>query len=117
MSTERSEPTKAQMLAALVTGGAGMSAVHATVQRSYRIPLHVFTQIENLANVAQVPVSVIVNELLVCGLDAVGKLLPPDIVKQVGMVSKAQIAQATNTVRTEIKRRKAPGASKLKSVK
>lgn len=116
MSIKRDEPSKAHLLAALVTGNADMSAAHATVQRSYRIPLHVFAQMENLANVAQVPVSVILNELLVCGLDAVGKLLPEDIVKQVGMVSGTQIAQATNTVRTEIKRRKAPGTSKLKSV-
>ena len=117
MSTKQDGPSKAHLLAALVTGNADMSAAHATVQRSYRIPLHVFTQMENLANVAQVPVSVILNELLVCGLDAVGKLLPEDIVKQVGMVWQSQIAQPTSTVRTEVKRRKAPGTSKFKSVK
>ncbi len=88
MSDESNEPTKAQLLAGIVTQTMGMGSKMATVQRSHRFPLHIYTQIENLAQIGNVPVSVIINELLECGLEALGKELPPAIVEESKIMSR-----------------------------
>jgi hypothetical protein len=49
MVNDNYEPTKAEILAGLVTGDASLLSMTATVQRSHRFPLHIFTQIENMA--------------------------------------------------------------------
>lgn len=82
MTKEEYRPSKVEMLASLIAGTANQSHTMATVQRSHRFPLHIFTQIEKLALRANVPISVIINELIECGLDAVKKELPPDFVQE-----------------------------------
>ena len=82
MKTNGFRPSKAEMLAALIEGTANQSHTLPTVQRSHRFPLHIFTQIEKLAKQGNVPASLIINELLECGLDAVKKELPSELVTQ-----------------------------------
>ncbi|RFC35667.1 MAG: hypothetical protein DID92_2727744051 [Candidatus Nitrotoga sp. SPKER] len=103
MTNEQDYPSKAEMLAELVIGNTDLMDTGATVQRSHRFPLHIFVQIENMANMAKVPVSVIVNQLLDCGLDAVSKELPKDIVKQLIAVSKDQMERSTKSMKIEVK--------------
>lgn len=99
MSDERYEPTKAEVLAGLVTGNARFEQVGGAVQRSHRFPLHIFVQIENLARMADTSVSVIVNQLLECGLEAVRKELPEDVAEQVARVSKDQVDRPVKKLR------------------
>ncbi|MBS0588726.1 MAG: hypothetical protein JSS37_12455 [Proteobacteria bacterium] len=82
MSDENYLPNKAEFLAGLVTGSMSMESKTASVQRSHRFPLHIYLQIENLARISNVSVSVIINELLECGLEALNKELPPEFLQQ-----------------------------------
>jgi hypothetical protein len=102
MSDEHYTPTSAEMLASLVTGNASMIDHQATVQRSHRFPLYLFIQIENMSRAADVPVSVIINQLIECGLEAVRKELPEEIVSQLNTLSKKQEERPTKSVRTEV---------------
>jgi len=104
MTNERYEPTKAEMLAALVTGNTEMTQKMATVQRSHRFPTHLFIQIENMARVAGVPVSVIINELIDCGLEAVRQELPEDIVGQLTCVTNDQMERLATSEKEAVKR-------------
>ena len=85
----------------------------ATVQRSNRFPLHVFRQIENMARMGRAPVSVIINQLIECGLEAVKQKLPEDVVREISLVTKEQRELPTVTDRVEVKRRKVRGKPKL----
>lgn len=114
MSDERYEPTKAEMLAALVTRQGQHSYAMATVQRSHRFPMHVFVQIENLAKHADVPVSVVINELLDCGLEALLKELPEDVAQKVFTVTKDQMERPTKTERFDSKEYRGRTQSKKK---
>lgn len=62
----------------------------AAIQRSHRFPAHLFVQIENLARLGDVPVSLIINELIECGLEAVRQQLPADQVEQLTWMTKGQ---------------------------
>ncbi len=112
MTDKQYEPSKAEMLASLVTGNASYSHVMASVQRSHRFPLFLFVQMENMAKLGGVPVSLIINELIECGLDAVRKELPEDVTRQVSLVTKDQTERPTVTDRVEVKGRKVGGKSK-----
>lgn len=101
MSDEPFEPTNAQTLAALITRRGESGYVGATVQRSHRFPMHIITQIENMAEMASSPISLIINELLQCGLDAVKKELPEEVVKRISLMSEEQIKRPTKSVRLE----------------
>lgn len=96
MTTEKTEPTNAQILAGIIKGTAQYSTVSASIQRSHRFPLHIFSQIENLASISNTSVSLIINELLECGLEAVKQELPSDLVARVSRITQAQIDR-TNT--------------------
>lgn len=52
MSQDRKELTEAKMLAAMLIGSMDMSMGAASVQRSHRFPLHIFTKMENMAKIA-----------------------------------------------------------------
>ena len=112
MSDERDEPSAAVMLAALVSGNAEYEHAMASVQRSHRFPVHVFVQIENLAKMGGVPVSLIINKLIECGLESVKEKLPPDAVDKLGIASKRQLERprVTDRVGTRRRKRKASGA-------
>ncbi|PTQ78878.1 hypothetical protein C8R26_101194 [Nitrosomonas oligotropha] len=91
MSIRDDLPNKAEFLAQLITGDAGMEGRTVSVQRSHRFPLHIYTQIENLARIGKMPASVVINELLECGLEALIKELPPEVVKQARFTKEEQI--------------------------
>lgn len=105
MNAERYEPTKAEMLASLVSGNAEFGQIGAAIQRSHRFPIWMFVQIENLARMADTSVSVIVNQLLECGLEAVKKELPEDVAAQISRTSKDQLDRPTKPLHEEVKPR------------
>lgn len=82
MNNKRLEPTAAQMIAGLARGTAQYEEMEMKVQRSHRFPVGLFLQIENLASVSRVPVSMIINLLIESGLEAVKKEISPDLVRQ-----------------------------------
>lgn len=84
MSDKKNEFTAspAQVLAGIVSRGVEYSGKAESVQRSHRFPLHMFTHIENMARMAGVPVSVMINELLQVGMDAVWQSLPNDVAQE-----------------------------------
>jgi hypothetical protein len=107
VSSNRDEPSKAEMLAALVAGTADESYSTVSIQRSHRFPLLLFIQIENLAKQANVPVSVIINELIECGLEALREELPEDMAVGINRVSKAQANRPTISDRFDSKKYRA----------
>ncbi|MGO8754748.1 MAG: hypothetical protein ACLQHK_05905 [Gallionellaceae bacterium] len=117
MINEKYEPSKAEILAGIVTGDVDLTEGMATVQRSHRFPLHIFIQIENMARLGQVPISVIINQLVECGLDAVRQELPEDIAKQLNHASKEQIERPTKSVIVEVKGRNLAARNKAKGKK
>lgn len=76
--SEDYRPSKVELLASLVTGNLKVTSFMATVQRSHRFPLHLFTQIENMARMGGVPVSLVINQLLDVGIEAVMKEMTPE---------------------------------------
>lgn len=117
MNAEKHEPTQAEQLAALVTGNAGIEQMGGAVQRSHRFPLHLFVQIENLAHMADTSVSVIVNQLLECGLEAVREKLPEDVAAQVSRVTKEQIERPAKPLREKAGTLNPAKGSRSKAVK
>lgn len=107
MADNNFEPTKAEMLAALVTGNASQSHTMATVQRSHRFPLHLFVQMENMAKHADVPVSLVINELIECGFEALIKELPDDVRQKIFTVTKDQMERPSVIERFDSKKHKA----------
>jgi predicted DNA-binding protein len=99
MTNEEGRPSKAEILASLITGNGNQSHAMATVQRSHRFPLHLFVQMENLAKHANVPVSLIINELIECGLDALKQELPEEVAQKVSRITKDQTERPTITER------------------
>ena len=104
MTEERDKPSAAEMLASLVTGSGGYGSIMASVQRSHRFPLHLFTQIENLATMGGVPVSLIINQLIESGLEAVKENLPPDTVAKMTLITQKQLDRPMVTDRVEVKK-------------
>jgi hypothetical protein len=103
MTDEHYEPTKAEFLADLLQGSATYGSTMATVQRSHRFPMHIFIQIENMARMGNVPVSLIINQLLECGLEAVIKELPEEQAELIYRASEDQIKLKTVTETVEVK--------------
>lgn len=116
MSDERYEPTKAEFLAGLITGNASMESSMATVQRSHRFPLHLFWQIENMARMGGVPVSVIINQLLECGIDAVMDELSEEQQTRVRLITPEQLDCPTEVDSADTKK-KSRARPKLDRVK
>ena len=116
MSEENYQPTKAEFLAGLITGDAGMQGITGTIQRSHRFPINIYSQIENLARISNMPVSLIINELLECGLEAVKKELPEDIVSKMTLLREEHLKPNFKyiTVDTDTERK---NKTKLKSSK
>lgn len=65
-----------------------------------------------MAKLGGVPVSLIINELVECGLDAVRQELPEDVAQQVSLVTKDQTERPTVTDRIEVKGRNVGGKPK-----
>ena len=117
VSEDQYIPSKAEVLAGLVTGSVAMSQSMATVQRSHRFPLHLFVQIENMARMGGVPVSLIINELIECGLDAVKQELPEDVAQEVARATNEQIDRPTVTEKVEVKSGRATSKPKRERAK
>ena len=83
-------PTKAEMLASLVSGTAGISGSTSTVQRSHRFHSHILAQIENMAQMGGVPVSVVINELLEVGIEAIQNQLTAEESNKIFRMSQGQ---------------------------
>ena len=117
MATDHYQPSAVDLLAAVIKkkGSSGYSA--ATVQRSHRFPLHLIAQIENMAQEGDVPVSLILNRLIECGLDAVKQKLSQEEVDRIETMSPAQIAQPSTPDTVGIPPKKASGKATLKTVK
>lgn len=103
MSSTEDRPTTAEHLAQLVTGKASLMRAEASVQRSHRFPLFLFIQIENLAKMGGVPVSLIINQLIEAGLEAVKAELPEDAVARLAFAEKEQIERKTVSTFVEVK--------------
>ena len=114
MSDVRFRPTSCEFLVDLLTGEASASFSGATVQRSHRFPLSIFIQLENMAQMAGVPVSLIINQVLECGLETVRQELPEDVVQELQTVKPEQLNRPTVTERVEGKSRKAAEKAKPK---
>jgi hypothetical protein len=106
MSNKEYEPSKVEMLASLVIGSGKQSHVMETVQRSHRFPLFLFLQIENLAKHAKVPASVIINELIDCGLEALRQELPEDVARSITRITKDQTERPTIVERFDSTKRR-----------
>ncbi|NJA89728.1 hypothetical protein HCX48_10915 [Rhodocyclus tenuis] len=95
MSIRQDQLSIADELAALISGNASMGYVGAAVQRSHRFPLHIISQIENMARKSNSPISLIINQLLECGIDAVLAKLSDEDAKEIKRISPEQLARAT----------------------
>lgn len=103
MTNKSYEPSEAQMLASIVAGTANSGYAGAAVQRSHRFPYPLFIQIENMAKVAGVPVSIIINQLIACGLESVKKELPNNVVKQLTYISENPLERHLKSITVESK--------------
>ena len=117
MVTKKIEPTRAECLAAVITGDASTRQIMSTIQRSHRFPSHILCQIENLATMAKAPVSLIINELLACGLDSVKDKLPEDIIDQMTIMTSEQASRTSVMDSTEVNARNSAARRKLKKGK
>lgn len=115
MSTKKKMPSNAEILASLVTGHSEIAYAMASVQRSHRFPVHVFAQIENLAKMGGVPVSMIINQLLDCGLDALKAELSSEEIAEITLISEEQQGWASVTDRADSKKYRA--SRKRKAIK
>jgi len=91
------QPTAAEHLASLVTGNAESAYIGAAVQRSHRFPLQLFIQIENLAQMGGIPISMVINELIEAGLEAVRQKLPEEVLTKIGIATNEQLQRKTVT--------------------
>lgn len=103
MAINQNKPTEAEILASLIKRNGSMSMFSASVQRSHRFPLHLFTQIENMARMADVSISTIINQLLAAGLEAVNENLSEDEIKEIRFVSKEQLDRPFKQLRVDPK--------------
>lgn len=104
MTDEQYKPSKAEQFASLLTGNATQTSIMATVQRSHRFPMHIFIQIENMARMGNVPVSLVINELLECGLEAVLQEIPQENRQEINRITEAQQKMKTTTESVEVKK-------------
>ena len=113
MSEQGELPSKAEMFAGLITGHAKFHGNAPTIQRSHRFPVFFFTQIENLARVGGVPISLVINQLIECGLEAIKQELPAELVGEMHSVSPAAVDRLRRTQEVKIKGRNST-AQKIK---
>lgn len=99
MIQEQRDVTQAQVLASLIqrSGSIGMNT--ASIQRSHRFPLHIFIQIENMARMAELSVSTIINQLLEAGIEAVHLNLSEAEILETRMTTQEQIDRPMKTLK------------------
>ena len=102
-------PSAAYVLARLVTGDAEYGHSVASVQRSHRFPGSLFVQIENLATMGGVPLSLVINQLIEAGLEAVKAELPPEAVRKLSVGGASLMQGETVIDRVEVKKGRRKG--------
>ena len=100
-------PTKAQQLAAVLTGTASTGFSSATVQRSHRFPLHHFMWIENMARIADCSVAAMINQVVEVGIDALNEHLSPELIKEIRHVTQEQVDKANSHINQKVGKYKA----------
>lgn len=103
MTKADNKPTEAEILASLIKRNASINMFSASVQRSHRFPLHIFTQIENMARMADVSVSTIINQLLAAGLEVVHENLSEDEIEEIRFISKEQLDRPFKQLKVDSK--------------
>lgn len=73
------EPTKAQMLAAMLSGPTETASMQMTRQFLFRLPEHVAAQVEAMAELSKKSRNLIGNELIETALDIVRAELPKEV--------------------------------------
>ncbi|HEY9277628.1 MAG TPA: hypothetical protein VIO87_05430 [Methylotenera sp.] len=101
MSKDENYPSEAQLLASLIKRSGSIGMNMASVQRSHRFPLHIFVQIENMARMADVSVSTIINQLLSVGLESVKENLTEDEISQITLIKPEQIERPTKSLKVD----------------
>jgi hypothetical protein len=112
MADKNVDPSEVEILASLVTGTGDYAHIMASVQRSHRFPVHLFEQIKNMARMGGVPVSMIINQLIASGLEALKQKLPEHVAREISLRTKRHRGPIV-TDRVEVKRRKVGGKPKL----
>lgn len=102
MSEEEFYPTEAELLASMIKRSGSIGMYTASVQRSHRFPLHIFTQIENMARMADVSVSTIINQLLAVGLEAVKENLTEDEITQIRLIKPEQLERPLKQLKVDM---------------
>ena len=101
MSNSKNEVTEALILASLIKRNGSIALYSASVQRSHRFPIHLFTQIENMARMANVSVSMIINQLLAAGIEAVQSNLTTEEINEIRKVSDEQMDRPFKQLKDE----------------
>ena len=91
MKFDQNRPSEAEILASIIKRNGSISMNMASVQRSHRFPLTIFTQIENMARMADSSVSTIINQLLAVGIEAVHDNLTQDEINEIKLISQEQL--------------------------
>lgn len=108
MQNESYKPTEAEILASLIKRSGHMEMASASIQRSHRFPLHLFTKIENMARMADVSVSAIINQLIEVGIESVKLNLSEKEIEEIDFISPEQLDRPIKQLSTykEIKNKK-----------
>lgn len=102
---EQKDVTNAQILAGLLNRTAEFRSIGAAIQRSHRFPASIFWQIENMAKMADVSISTIINQLLECGLEAVKENLSEEQIREIQFIAPEQLDKPFKTVKDGTKER------------
>lgn len=100
-------PSKAQQLAAILSGNASTAYRTATVQRSHRFPIHEFMMIENLAKIADCSVAAMINQVIAVGIESLCEHLPEEMAKGLSHVTQEQVDKVNSNVSQKIGKYKA----------
>lgn len=79
-------PSKAEILAGLVTGNAAIEQYTSTIQKSHRFKFADLMFMENMAKKADCKLSVIINQVIEVGIDALSKELPEEVYRELSQI-------------------------------
>lgn len=100
MSDNQYKPSEAEILASLIKKSGRTEMVSASVQRSHRFPLNQFTKIENMARMADVSVSTIINQLIEVGIESVKENLSEQEIEEINFISPEQLDRPFKQINT-----------------
>lgn len=100
MTKKEFKPSEADILASLIKRSGKTEMVSASIQRSHRFPLHLFTKIENMARMADVSVSTIINQLIEVGIESVKLNLTDKEIEEINIISPEQLDRPFKQINT-----------------